>query len=64
MISKSHPLANFLKVLHPSQLLYADTDSCYFAYNPKNKNHINPETTDFSLIEPCIGLYSPSKSPT
>ena len=39
-------LAKFLRVLHPSQLLYADTDSCYFAYNPKNENHINPETAD------------------
>ena len=37
-------LAKFMKVLHPSQLFYCDTDSCYFVYNPSNPNHIDPRT--------------------
>ena len=37
-------LAKFMKVLHPSQLFYCDTDSCYFVYNPDNPNHIDPRT--------------------
>ena len=37
-------LAKFMKVLHPSQLFYCDTDSCYFVYNPNNPNHIDPRT--------------------
>ena len=37
-------LAKFLKSLHPSQVLYCDTDSCYFAYNPNNPEHIDPRS--------------------
>ena len=35
-----------MNVLHPSQLLYCDTDSCYFAFNPNNPNHIDPKNTE------------------
>ena len=38
-------LAKFMKVLHPSQLFYCDTDSCYVVYNPNNPNHIDPRTS-------------------
>ena len=38
-------LAKCMKVLHPSQLFYCDTDSCYFVYNPNNPDHIDPRTT-------------------
>ena len=38
-------LAKFMKILHPSQLFYCDTDSCYFVYNPNNPNHIDPRNT-------------------
>ena len=31
-----------MKVLHPSQLFYNDSDSCYFSYNPNNPDHIDP----------------------
>ena len=35
-------LAKFMKVLHPSQLFYCDTDSCYFVFNPNNPEHVDP----------------------
>ena len=34
-----------MKVLHPSQLFYCETDSCYFVYNPNNPTHIDPRTS-------------------
>jgi len=39
-------LAKFLKVLHPSELLYCDIDSCYFVYNPNNPDHVDPRTSN------------------
>ena len=39
-------LAKFMRVLHPDQLFYCDTDSCYFRYDPDNPTHIDPRTTD------------------
>jgi hypothetical protein len=39
-------LAKFMKVVHPSQLLYCDTDSCYFIYDPGNVDHIDPRTAE------------------
>ena len=39
-------LIKFMNALHPSQLLYCDTDSCYFAFNPNNPNHIHPKNTE------------------
>ncbi len=39
-------LYKFMDMFHPSQSLYCDTDSFYFAYNPNNPNHINPKTAE------------------
>jgi hypothetical protein len=37
-------LAKFMKILHPEQLFYCDTDSCYFRYDPNNIKHVDPRT--------------------
>jgi len=37
-------LYRFLDLLHPSQLLYCDTDNCYYSYNPNNPLHVDPKT--------------------
>ena len=35
-------LYDMLSFLHPSQILYYDTDSCYFLYDPDDSNHKKP----------------------
>ena len=35
-------LYNFMDWLHPSQIIYCDTDSCYFLYDPDNPLHKYP----------------------
>ena len=38
-----------LSWLHPSQIIYADTDSCYFLYDKTNALHKKPENNDPTL---------------
>ena len=35
----------FVDWLHPSQILYMDTDSCIYLYDPDHPGHINPDDT-------------------
>ncbi len=44
-------LFKFLRSIHPTQLQYCDTDSCYFWYDPKKKEHIHPAIHKDKMIE-------------
>jgi len=47
-----------LEFLGPDQVLYCDTDSCYFIYDPENPNHKKP-TNDQAL--PATISFAPKK---
>jgi hypothetical protein len=50
-------LWKFISYLHPSQLLYCDTDSCYYVYDPENPNHKDPtKNTDSGLFQMGDGI--------
>ena len=38
-----------LSWLHPSQIIYADTDSCYFLYDKTDALHKKPDNNDLTL---------------
>jgi hypothetical protein len=42
-------LYDMLSWLHPSQIIYADTDSCYFLYDKTNPLHKKPDNNDPTL---------------
>ena len=42
-------LYDMLSWLHPSQIIYADTDSCYFLYDKTNELHKKPDNNDPTL---------------
>ena len=42
-------LYDMLSWLHPSQIIYADTDSCYFIYDKTNALHKKPDNSDPTL---------------
>ena len=42
-------LYNFMDWLHPSQIIYCDTDSCYFLYDPDNPLHKYPSNDSEGL---------------
>jgi len=53
-------LYDMLSFLHPSQILYYDTDSCYFLYDPDDSNHKKPSNDQ---ARPKNITFAPNKKP-
>ena len=51
-------LYDMLSFLHPSQILYYDTDSCYFLYDPDDSNHKKPSNDQ---ARPKSITFAPNK---
>ena len=51
-------LYDMLYFLHPSQILYYDTDSCYFLYDPDDPNHKKPSNDQ---DRPTSITFAPNK---